>query len=74
MDKEWVSTSIIYHTIIEVIKLNKLLNSSILKGEHVAIGLSFAFEPWLRETYRSKETIYSERTAFSLPKASPLMV
>ena len=74
MDKERVSVNDIQHTIILVIKLKKFLNYSLLKREHVIISTSHPLEPWFGQTYVSKEIIYTERSAFFLPKASPLMV
>ena len=45
-----------------------------MEKESVSINLAQAFEPTNRDTYASEELVYSERTAFYLPKASLLKV
>ena len=40
----------------------------------MVISISHPLEAWFGETYCSKEIIYGERSAFFLPKASPLTV
>ena len=45
-----------------------------MEKKHVMIGMSYPLESWFEQTYASKEITYPERTAFFLPKASPLTV
>ena len=47
----------------------RILNKSL-----ISISLRYPIESFFKQTYRSKEYLYSERTSFFLPKASPLKV
>ena len=45
-----------------------------MKKQLAVISISHPLESWFGQTYSSKEIIYGERSAFFLPKASPLTV
>ena len=59
---------------VSVSVLLAILLFSIERKDHVMITPTLILEPWFGGTYCSKEIVWGERTAFFLPKASPLMV